>query len=179
MNQTITNNDSDATASNSFPSVQFSRDDDSRGRNHVIHPIAESGPTMDRTIPLTKTNTTDSTKSRRRSSLAAFAELFRTQSYSDFRSRSQSKGRNSLDENECEVEEYKHSRRRSSETGGGKYEDVVRAQALFMDKLREEQARNHITRNVDGLPIPPSMQRDRRRSSLVHILGMDKPLLAR
>ncbi|KAG0362402.1 hypothetical protein BGZ54_008634 [Gamsiella multidivaricata] len=193
MSQTVANNAS-STVNDHRLSIQFDHDADDRGRDHVVHPISESQPKMNgiipltktnttipliktnttipltktnTTIPLTKTNTTDSSKSRR-STLAAFAERFRSRSRSHSRSRSRSKGpsRNSLDASD-EVEEFR-----------GEYADVARAQALFMDRLREEQAKNNITRNVDGLPIPPPAQHERRRSSLAHILGMDKPLLA-
>ena len=59
----------------------------------------------------------------------------------------------------------------------GAYAEVTRAQNLFMEKVREEQERNYITRNVDGLllPSPPI----RRQASFSHILGIDKPLLSR
>ncbi|KAF9418941.1 hypothetical protein BGZ76_004318 [Entomortierella beljakovae] len=57
------------------------------------------------------------------------------------------------------------------------YADVVRAQNEFMEKLRAEQQKNHITHNADGIPIPPSKPTS-RRSSIVQALGLDKPLLA-
>ncbi|KAF9975064.1 hypothetical protein BGZ65_008437 [Modicella reniformis] len=164
--------------SNPRPSVQFSHDDSLRGRDHIAHPISGSQKPVKSTsaIPLTKTSTTESSKSHRSSlSLSAFADRLRSHS----RSRSRSKNRNSLEVPDVdEVDEFKYTRRRSSEIGGD-YADVARAQALFMDKLREEQFRNHITHNVDGLPIPPPIERERRSSSLTRILGMDKPLLSR
>ncbi|KAF9983073.1 hypothetical protein BGZ75_005456 [Mortierella antarctica] len=177
MNQSVHNtvvNTTIAMAEAPRPSIQFSRhDDENRGRDTTTHPISES--TDSTGIPLTKTQTTESAKSRR-SSLAAFAERFRS------RSRSQSKGRSSLDSgsnrSSMDGDKFKYSRRRSSEMSG-EYADVARAQALFMDKLREEQAKSHITHNADGLPIPPPIERERRRSSVTKILGMDKPLLAR
>ncbi|KAF8924628.1 hypothetical protein BGZ58_001592, partial [Dissophora ornata] len=151
MHQTDNTNDvSNTTISNTRPSIQFNHDDDTRGRDHVTHPISKSKPASaaltGTSIPLTKTATTDSSKSRR-SVLSAFADRLRSRSLSHSRSRSRSKGpRSSLDANDGEVEEFKYSQRRSSEFGGG-YADVARAQALFMEKLREEQAKNHITHN--------------------------------
>ncbi|KAF9959798.1 hypothetical protein BGZ72_008716 [Mortierella alpina] len=179
MNQSVHStviNTTIAMADAPRPSIQFSRhDDEHRGRDSTSHPISES--TDSTGIPLTKTQTTESSKSRR-SSLAAFADRFRS------RSRSQSRGRSSMDNgsnsnrSSLDDDNFKYSRRRSSEISG-EYADVARAQALFMDKLREEQAKNHITHNADGLPIPPPIERERRRSSVTKILGMDKPLLAR
>ncbi|KAF9106037.1 hypothetical protein BGX27_009346 [Mortierella sp. AM989] len=55
------------------------------------------------------------------------------------------------------------------------YADVVRAQNEFMEKLRAEQEKSGITHNADGIPIP---RRSSRRSSVIQILGLDKPLLA-
>ncbi|KAG0208538.1 hypothetical protein BGX28_000542 [Mortierella sp. GBA30] len=157
------------------PSIQFSQHgDDIRGRDNTLHPL--SGTSDATGISLTKTQTTDSTKSRR-SSLAAFAERFRSRSRSKSRSRVSMDGSNS-NRSSLDGDEFKYSRRRSSETGGP-YADVIVAQALFMDKLREEQAKNNITHNADGLPIPPPVANERRRSSVTKILGMDKPLLAR
>ncbi|KAF9189614.1 hypothetical protein BGZ51_009433 [Haplosporangium sp. Z 767] len=147
-------------------------------------------------IPLTlsRTKTGESTSSRR-SSFGALVERLRSRSGSRSRSHSRSRsngrghtndqdgnnggpggspnsGRNSLDDDY----QFKYSKRRSSDFTGA-YAEVARAQALFMEKLREEQEKKNIKRNADGLPIPPPMER--RRSSVVEILGMDKPLLAR
>ncbi|KAG0251706.1 hypothetical protein BG011_007433 [Mortierella polycephala] len=177
MSQNI-NNTTAANNTNvaSRPSIHFSEHDaaDVRGRDH-------SSSTATATIPLTKTLTSESAKSRR-SSLAAFADRLRSRSRSRSRSRNNNSGdqdgspRTSLDN---DSDEFKYSRRRSSEFEGD-YADVARAQALFMDKLREEQVKNHITHNIDGLPIPPPIAgRDHRRSSVTKILGMEKPLLAR
>ncbi|KAF9967852.1 hypothetical protein BGZ70_007908 [Mortierella alpina] len=179
MNQSVHStvvNTTIAMADAPRPSIQFSRHgDENRGRDTTTHPISES--TDSTGIPLTKTQSTESAKSRR-SSLAAFADRFRS------RSRSQSRGRSSMDSgssssrSSMDGDKFKYSRRRSSEISG-EYADVARAQALFMDKLREEQAKSHITHNADGLPIPPPIDRERRRSSVTKILGLDKPLLAR
>ncbi|KAF9189616.1 hypothetical protein BGZ51_009435 [Haplosporangium sp. Z 767] len=175
MSQNV-NNTTAANNTNvaSRPSIHFSEHDaaDVRGRDH-------SPSTATATLPLTKTLTSESAKSRR-SSLAAFADRIRSRSRSRSRNGSSDaqdgSPRTSLD---IDNDEFKYSRRRSSEIGGD-YADVVRAQALFMDKLREEQAKNNITHNVDGLPIPPPVaSRDQRRSSVTKILGMEKPLLAR
>ncbi|KAG0208539.1 hypothetical protein BGX28_000543 [Mortierella sp. GBA30] len=135
-------------------------------------------------LMLTRTKTGESTGSRtlsRRSSLAAFADRLR--SHSRTRSSSgqpettegidPSSRRSSVDEDY----QFKYIKRRSSDFTGA-YADVARAQALFMEKLREEQERKNIKFNADGLPIPPPRQHS-RRSSVTQILGMDKPLLAR
>ncbi|KAG0001760.1 hypothetical protein BGZ80_011441 [Entomortierella chlamydospora] len=165
------------------PSIHFSRDEDTHSRDQSAQSVTD--------IPLTKVTTTESTKSRR-SVFSAIADRFRSGSRSSSNSRSRSRPhskdahRNSLDidrvtsidgdtrHSSTEVEG--RDRKRSS---GGDYADVIRAQALFMEKLREERARDNITHNIDGLPIPPPQERERRRSSIVHALGFDKPLLAR
>ncbi|KAF9131594.1 hypothetical protein BGW39_001585 [Mortierella sp. 14UC] len=66
----------------------------------------------------------------------------------------------------------------------GPYAHVSRSQAEFMDRLREAERNLHLTHNADGLPLPKDNATQtgnggRRRSSLAHILGFDKPLLAR
>lgn len=87
-------------------------------------------------------------------------------------SRSRSHSRPWQQEQEDE-KEYKYSRRKSTEIRG-EYADVVRAQVEHIETLREQQAKNKITHNVDGLPIPVPVNNDddnndndqRRRSSL-------------
>ncbi|KAF9124748.1 hypothetical protein BGW39_007930 [Mortierella sp. 14UC] len=150
------------------PSIQFTQEEPERGRDHKAHPLASTPESL----PLTKTETTDSTKSRR-SSLAAFADRLRSRSRSKSRSRSQ---RNSLDGDEI-PEEFEYSTRKSSDMTG-EYGEIIRAQTVFMEKLRKEQAANGITHNVDGIPIPPPVNHQRRRSSLSQALGLEKPLLA-
>ncbi|KAG0249766.1 hypothetical protein BG011_008972 [Mortierella polycephala] len=147
-------------------------------------------------IPLTlsRTKTGDSTSSRR-SSFGALVERLRSRPGSRSRSQSRSRsnggdhandqegnnggpggspnsGRNSLEDDY----QFKYSGRRSSDFTGA-YADVARAQAMFMEKLRDDQEMKNIKRNADGLPIPPPLER--RRSSVVEILGMGKPLLSR
>ncbi|KAF9910300.1 hypothetical protein EC991_006799 [Linnemannia zychae] len=63
----------------------------------------------------------------------------------------------------------------------GPYAHVSRSQAEYMDRVREAERNLNLTHNKDGLPLPKdnAMQTGRRRSSLAHILGFDKPLLAR
>ncbi|KAG0352758.1 hypothetical protein BG005_007835 [Podila minutissima] len=109
-------------------------------------------------------------RGRRRSSLAILADKFRPSS----RSRSQGEERSpSL------TRRLSRTLSRTSDDEGptGPYADVKQAQQEYIAKLRAEQEKHHITTNVDGLPIPPPQQR--RRSSLVHVLGLDKPLLSR
>ncbi|CAO3573981.1 unnamed protein product [Mortierella alpina] len=60
----------------------------------------------------------------------------------------------------------------------GPYADVSRAQAQHMERIREAEKNLHRTHNVDGLPLPQE-NGQRRRSSLAHILRLDKPVLAR
>ncbi|KAF9150015.1 hypothetical protein BG015_008168 [Linnemannia schmuckeri] len=111
------------------------------------------------------------TRGRRRSSLAVLADKIRS---STSRSRSSSLSRRLS----------RTISRHSSEDGeddsaGGPYRDVKIAQQEHLAKLRAEQEKNGITHNIDGLPIPPAPERQRRRSSVSHILGLDKPLLSR
>ncbi|KAF9911381.1 hypothetical protein EC991_003946 [Linnemannia zychae] len=112
-----------------------------------------------------------STRGRRRSSLAVLADKIRS---STSRSRSPSLSRrlsrtisrHSLEDGE-------------DDSVGGPYRDVKIAQQEHVAKLRAEQEKNGITHNIDGIPIPPVPERQRRRSSVGHILGLDKPLLSR
>ncbi|KAK3848154.1 MAG: hypothetical protein J3R72DRAFT_91872 [Linnemannia gamsii] len=60
----------------------------------------------------------------------------------------------------------------------GPYAHVSRCQAEHMDRIREAEKNLNLTHNKDGLPLPKDSG-GRRRSSLAHILGLDKPLLAR
>ncbi|KAI8358879.1 hypothetical protein B0O80DRAFT_484939 [Mortierella sp. GBAus27b] len=178
MEQTITNNPR--------LSVQFSHDDDVRGRDTITHPISGSQrtKTITMTLPLTTTATTESSKSHRSSlsmSLSAFAGRLRSRSRSHSRSRSRSRpeSRNSLEAPDNNgAGGSKLTRRRSHEVKG-EYADVARAQRAYMENLREEQARNNITHNIDQLPIPFDQEHDHRRWSWSHVFGMDKPLLAR
>ncbi|KAF9959800.1 hypothetical protein BGZ72_008718 [Mortierella alpina] len=179
---------STATTTSRPAAIQFSSSEDTRGLAVHQEEESESTPQLkDLSLSLTRTKTSESTSSgthRRRSSLAALADRLRSRSHSRTRSTSgqlesgdgagtgTSSGRNSIDEDY----QFKYTNRRSSDFTGA-YADVARAQALFMEKLREEQERKNIKQNADGMPIPPPMHR--RRSSVTHILGMDKPLLAR
>ncbi|KAK3826231.1 MAG: hypothetical protein JOS17DRAFT_750920 [Linnemannia elongata] len=112
-----------------------------------------------------------SSRGRRRSSLAVLADKIRS---STSRSRSPSLSRrlsrtisrHSLEDGE-------------DDSAGGPYKDVKVAQQERLAKLRAEQEKNGVTHNIDGLPIPPAPERQRRRSSVGHILGLDKPLLSR
>ncbi|KAG0362404.1 hypothetical protein BC939DRAFT_504231 [Gamsiella multidivaricata] len=168
--------------------IQFSENEDPRGRSGAIHPLSvhdeeHETPAVLSGIPLTKTKTSESTNSKssgRRRSLAEFAERLRSRSHSRSRPNSGifSNSENTKDRRKSSDEDYqfKYSRRKSSDFTG-EYADVARAQALYMEKLREEQERKNVKQNIDGLPIPPPIQR--RRSSVAQILGIDKPLLSR
>ncbi|KAG0019884.1 hypothetical protein BGZ81_009549 [Podila clonocystis] len=65
----------------------------------------------------------------------------------------------------------------------GPYADVSRSQAQHMERIREAERNLKLTHNKDGLPLPQTDVmpdgRQRRRSSVAHFLGLDKPLLAR
>ncbi|KAH7048195.1 hypothetical protein BKA57DRAFT_464381 [Linnemannia elongata] len=110
-------------------------------------------------------------RGRRRSSLAILADKIRS---STSRSRSPSLSRRlsrTISRHSFEDDE--------DDSVGGPYKDVKIAQQEHLAKLRAEQEKNGVTHNVDGLPIPPAPERQRRRSSVTHILGLDKPLLSR
>ncbi|KAF9161973.1 hypothetical protein DFQ26_003986 [Actinomortierella ambigua] len=152
--------------------IQLERQATERGRAHDVTRIgfAEDQKTAHKSgLNLDKTDTTTSmdSKASRRSSLAAFADRLRSRS----RSRSHSRTRANIDD-----DEYVYSRRRSSEIKGP-YADIARAQAEFMDKLREDQAAQGITHNEEGMPIPPPPERP-RRASVTQILGLEKPPLS-
>ncbi|KAF9976992.1 hypothetical protein BGZ73_007298 [Actinomortierella ambigua] len=154
--------------------IQLERQATERGRAHDVAPnrigFAEdhkSAHTSGLNLDKTDTTTSMDSKASRRSSLAAFAERLRSRS----RSRSHSRTRANIDD-----DEYVYSRRRSSEIKGP-YADVARAQAEFMDKLREEQVEKGITHNAEGIPIPPPPERP-RRASVTQILGLEKPPLS-
>lgn len=142
-------------------------------------------PTQDETskvksLPLRKSKTTDSYRPGRRS-LAFFTERFRSsrpQSMmeEDMTTTSESSSGGLFRRKSGEDYKFKYSGRKSSDFTGA-YADVARAQAMYMEKLRDEQEKKNIKRNKDGIPIPPPA--DNRRSSLMQVLGMEKALLAR
>ncbi|KAF9108237.1 hypothetical protein BGX29_002380 [Mortierella sp. GBA35] len=111
-----------------------------------------------------------STLGRRRSSRAVLADKIRS---STSRSRSPSLSRR------LSRTIPRHSFEDEDDNAGGPYKDVRIAQQEHLVKLRSQQERDGITHNVDGLPIPSPPERQRRRSSASHILGLDKPLLSR
>ncbi|KAF9979491.1 hypothetical protein BGZ75_009624 [Mortierella antarctica] len=124
-------------------------------------------------IAAAQANQAATARGRRRSSLAVLVDKIKSASRSRSRSTSLSRrlsrtlSRHSLDEEEEEA------------AAGGPYKDVKLAQKEYLAKLRAEQERMGITHNADGLPIPQPEERQRRRSSVSHILGLDKPLLSR
>ncbi|KAG0363506.1 hypothetical protein BG005_011449 [Podila minutissima] len=127
-------------------------------------------------MPLTKTNSSTKSNSRR-NSLAAFAERLRSRSSS----RSRSQNRHSLDASsgsnrDSFDESLENDPARKTSDSQFDYAAIIKAQHEFMERLRAEQLQKNIHTNVDGIPIPAH---GRRRSSLTQILGMDKPLLAR
>ncbi|KFH70044.1 hypothetical protein MVEG_04847 [Podila verticillata NRRL 6337] len=154
-----------------------------RGRNHMVTPLNEA-------IAEDSAATFDADNKKKhgyRSSLVAFAERLRSRS----RSRSHSRHRNgSPDDLDLERTETKASTRsnwssrsnsRRNSVEEPRYGDVVKAQNEFMEKLRAEQAKNGVTHNVDGLPLPPVTPKSpprSRRSSVTEALGLHKPMLA-
>lgn len=181
MTQTyINNNNNNRNSTISFesnmtrPSIQLSEHSDSGriSRNQEPRLIASAVPEQ-KLSPFA-----------RRGSLAAIADRFRTRSSSRTRSqsRSSSQHRKSVDSSESRSSfDSTSSRRSSSSEATGAYADVIKAQEIHMQKLRAKQHILHITHNADGLPLPPypGTEKRERRRSLVQILGMDKPLLAR
>ncbi|KAK3817387.1 MAG: hypothetical protein J3Q66DRAFT_339643 [Benniella sp.] len=166
------------------PAIVFAPEPERRGRDLTVTPLEEdnSAPTSEK-------------KKSHRSSLAAFAERFRSRSRSQSRQRtpealpmdrtatSSSTFSTRSTSSRMSSKSRSGSRVRSSiDEVGGPYADVLRAQTEFMEKLRDEQEKNGVTRNVDGLPIPPrsspSSRNGSRRSSVAQVLGLDKPLLA-
>ncbi|KAI1317758.1 hypothetical protein EDD11_007932 [Mortierella claussenii] len=122
-----------------------------RGRNHNVHLVNSEHNSTD-------TNTGEKSHSRR-SSITTLVDRLR--------SRSRSRPRQSIDDvlEEDQDKEYVYSRRKSSDMRG-EYASALRAQTEYMERLREEQARNGITHNVDGIRIPPPVNppEGRRRS---------------
>ncbi|KAF9001451.1 hypothetical protein CPC16_000103 [Podila verticillata] len=173
MTQTYTNNNN-RNSTISFesnmtrPSIQLSEHSDSDRTSRSQEPrLITSGVPEQKLSPFA-----------RRGSLAAIADKFRTRSSS----RSPSQHRKSVDSSVSRSSfDSTSSRRSSSSEATGAYADVVKAQELHMQKLRAKQHILHITHNADGLPLPPypGTEKSERRRSLVQILGMDKPLLAR
>ncbi|KAG0082410.1 hypothetical protein BGZ93_009474 [Podila epicladia] len=180
MTQTNINNNNNRnstisleSATESRPSIQLEHSDSGRtSRNQEPRLIASATPEAEKLSPFA-----------RRGSLAAIADHFRSRSRSRSQSRTPSQHRKSIDSSASRSSfDSTSSRRSSSSEATGAYADVIKAQEQHMQKLRAKQHILHVTHNVDGLPLPPypgTEQKSERRRSLVQILGMDKPLLAR
>ncbi|KAF9334623.1 hypothetical protein BG006_001806 [Podila minutissima] len=181
MTQTnINNNNNNCSSTISFESAADSRpliylersDSDRTSRNQEPRVIASTALEAEKLSPFA-----------RRGSLAAIADRFRSRSRSRSQSRTPSQHRKSIDSSVSRSSfDSTSSRRSSSSEATDAYTDVIRAQEQHMQKLRAKQHVLHITHNVDGLPLPPypgTEEKRERRRSLVQILGMDKPLLAR
>lgn len=173
-----------ANLSELTPRTTFAEGEDLQARHSLDARPSQDETSKVKSLPLRKSKTTDSYKPGRRS----FLERFRSRPQSMIEEdpsdstpttpKSSSRGffsrRKSSDD-----EYFKHSGRRSSEFTGA-YADIARAQAVFMEKLREEQMRKNVKTNVDGLPLrPASPNADNRRISMGQVLGMNKALLAR
>ncbi|GJJ70564.1 hypothetical protein EMPS_02913 [Entomortierella parvispora] len=175
-----------------------SNQSEQRGRSHEQTPLAQV-PEVHVEDPASAADT-QNVSSPRRGTFMAFADRLRS------RSRSHSR-RQSLDvanDNRLPLEltnttssnmssssgKSKSSRSRSQSRsrgteGSGPYDDVIRAQDAFMERLREEEERTHATHNVDGIPLKhasrsrtSSPSRGSRRSSISQALGLEKPLLS-
>ncbi|KAF9148391.1 hypothetical protein BGX21_005153 [Mortierella sp. AD011] len=131
------------TTNSARPSIHFDRDEDTHARDQSAQSVTD--------IPLTKVATTESTKSRR-SIFSVIADRFcsgsRSSSNSRSRSRSHSKDTHRKSLNTDRVTSNGSGARRSSteierrdrnKSSGSDYVDVIRAQALFMEKLKEGQ----------------------------------------
>ncbi|KAF9312569.1 hypothetical protein BG003_006155 [Podila horticola] len=116
------------------------------------------------------TNAADAETRGRRSSLAILADKLRPSS----RSRSRGEERSTSLSRRLS---RSLSRTEDDEEPSGPYANVKLAQQEYINKLRAEQEKNNITTNADGIPIP--QPQERRRSSVAHVLGLDKPLLSR
>ncbi|KAF9217193.1 hypothetical protein BGZ59_005921 [Podila verticillata] len=127
-------------------------------------------------MPLTKTNSSAKSNSRR-NSLAAFAERLRSRSNSRSRSQRHSLDASTGSNRDSFDESLESDPARKLSDSQFDYAAIIKAQHEFMERLRAEQLQKNIRTNVDGIPIPAMI--NRRRSSLTQILGMDKPLLAR
>ncbi|KAF9141536.1 hypothetical protein BGX30_004605 [Mortierella sp. GBA39] len=118
-------------------------------------------------------------RGRRRSSLAILADKIRSSTSRSRSSTSRSRSSSLSRRLSRTISRHSFDGEEEEESVGGPYRDVKIAQQEHLAKLRAEQEKNGITHNVDGLPIPPAPERQRRRSSVSHILGLDKPLLSR
>ncbi|KAG0293725.1 hypothetical protein BGZ98_002056, partial [Dissophora globulifera] len=142
------------------PAVAFA-EPERRGRDHTVTPLVEEDSTTTDTNPMS-----DEKKKTHRNSLAAFAERLRSRSRSHSRHHSTDSDL-PLDRSTTQASTNSTSSRKSSKSRSGSRSrsslelensplaEVVRAQNEFMEKLRDEQERNNITHNVDGIPIPP------------------------
>ncbi|KAF9586125.1 hypothetical protein BGW38_009395, partial [Lunasporangiospora selenospora] len=119
-----------------------------RGRNHHRH--ADD-------VVVASTEPVAEEKSSRRRSIIDLVERLRSRSRSHSRNRSLSRTRTQDSDARLAVvdeQEYEFSRRKSGEMAG-EYEAILRAQVEYMETLRQDQAKNGVTHNVDGIPIPP------------------------
>ncbi|KAF9349558.1 hypothetical protein BGX34_001725 [Mortierella sp. NVP85] len=173
-----------ASLSELTPRPTFAEGEDPRGRHSIdARPEVQDETAKVKSLPLRKSKTTDSYKpdrfrSRPQSMIeedgnpadSSSTPTTPKNSSGGFFSRRKSSEDNTV---------FKHSGRRSSDYTGA-YADIARAQAAFMDKLREEQMKTGAKTNVDGLPLrPASPPADNRRISMTQVLGMNKALLAR
>ncbi|KAF9959802.1 hypothetical protein BGZ72_008720 [Mortierella alpina] len=151
------------TTQPSPPAIQIEDQEPERGRKLDAHLVSVSS----------EDNQEAHKSHSRRSSITDFVERLRSRSRSNSRSRSHSRKSPMEDLKEGEeVKEYQYSRRKSTDMRG-EYGAVIRAQTEYMENLRLEQAKNHITHNADGIPIPPPVNppREGRRRSIIDAIS--------
>ncbi|KAF9400018.1 hypothetical protein BGX21_005152 [Mortierella sp. AD011] len=174
------------------PTVAFV-EAESRGRDSEITPLSDVKKVSDTAAGDNEDNEETEPKVSKRNSFAAFVDRLRSPS----RSRRTSVdgdtipiGRTTTQSSVASARSAKStSSRKSSKSFSwirrasldeqeedGPYADVVRAQNEYMEKVRAENEKNGVTHNADGIPYP--RKNGSRRSSVVHALGLDKPMLA-
>ncbi|KAF9351691.1 hypothetical protein BGX26_010353 [Mortierella sp. AD094] len=171
------------------PTVAFAKGTEIRGRDSEITPLSEIKKVSDAAVSDNEDEEAQLKKSKR-NSFAAFVDKLRSPS------RRTSEDGNTIPIDRTTTQNSVASARSTSSRKSSKsrplswvrrasveeqdenapYADVVRAQNEFMEKLRAEQEKNGVTHNADGIPYP--RRNSSRRSSVVQILGLDKPMLA-
>ncbi|KAF8982666.1 hypothetical protein BGZ46_000849 [Entomortierella lignicola] len=176
------------------PSVAFAQEPDNRIQDLDITPLSEAKKVSDAITDDEEEQESEAKSKSKRNSIVAFVDSFRSLSRTTTRNDDGSSIPIDRTTTQNSVASAKsNSSRRSSksrplswirrssieeqEVDNGPYADVVRAQNEFMEKIRADQERRKATHNSDGIPLPPRKSSS-RRSSIVQILGFDKPMLA-
>ncbi|KAG0001759.1 hypothetical protein BGZ80_011442 [Entomortierella chlamydospora] len=169
---------------------------ENRGRDSEITPLSDVKKVSDTAAGDNEDNEETEPKVSKRNSFAAFVDRLRSPS----RSRRTSVdgdtipiGRTTTQSSVASAKSSKSAKSTSSRKSSrsfswirrasleeqdedAPYADVVRAQNEFVEKVRAENEKNGVTHNADGIPYP--RKNGSRRSSVVHALGLDKPMLA-